>query len=292
MRHYRRVRKGRGDAFAAVLLSAAVAVLAVMVVSCGPSNSTGTASGLSSSAVRDQLFQEGHRLYMTRSYDSAEVVLGKVVGMDSSFVDAFADLGMLHYELAMAEKSEGSKIRSRNLRESRNYLARVEELGTPDEAVYERLCEISVTLGDDRGFLKYAKKSADRFPFERQFYNLGLAYFGVGDYQTVVRTQKEAIEKFKQSPYLGGYYRQLGRAYMKLDRDQTAQRILETGLNAVDSRLVSLRDDHGAAADAVKRLTDDRIAILQLLRRLYQTYHFDDKLKSVERRLNDAGALQ
>ncbi len=286
MTGFLRRRNQRGGSIAQILGLLAVAIPAVLIVSCGPSPGTRNETGMSAS--RDQLYQEGHRLYMTRSYDSAEVVLSNVVSMDSSFVDALADLGMLHYELAIADRAEGSKTRTRNLRDSRNYLARVEELGTPDEGVYERLCEISVTLGDDRGFLKYARKSADRFPFERQYYNLGLAYFGVGEYQNVVRTQKEAIEKFKQSPYLGGYYRQLGRAYMKVDRDQTAQRTLEAGLSAVDARLAVASNDR----DAVKRLTDDRIAILQLLRKLYQTYHFDDKLKSVERRLSEVGALQ
>ncbi len=266
-------------------------VLALVVASCGGSNESGVATSESPLTRRDRLFREGHQLYMTRSYDSAAVVLGNVLAIDSSFVDALSDLGMLHYELAMAAGSDAGKARNRHLIQARDYLARAEQVSTPDEGVYERLCEISVTLGDDKGFLRYARKSADRFPFERQYYNLGLAYFGVGEYQSVVRTQKDAIEKFKKSAYLGGYYRQLGRAYMKLDRDQTAQRTLEAGLNAVDGRLGASGSDR-PAADAVRRLTDDRNAILQLLRRLYTTYHLDDKLKNVERRLSEAGALQ
>jgi tetratricopeptide (TPR) repeat protein len=211
-----------------------------------------------------------------------------VLQLDSAHVDALTDLGMLHYDLAMAQKPDENKAKNSYLREARGYLARAEHISTVDDAVYERLCQISLALEDDRSFLTYAKKSAERFPFDRQYYNLGLAYFGVGDFQNVVKSQKEAIQKFPQSPYLGGYYRQLGRGYMKIDRDQTAQRNLETGLSAVDARLKAEVKEHGSASDAARRLADDRSAILQLLRRLYQTYHFDDKLKDVERLLNEA----
>ena len=239
--------------------------------------------------VRNGLYHEGHQMYLTGNFDSAQVLLGRAAGMDSSFIDPLAELGMLHYDLAMAEKSDQSKTRASHLREAREYLARVEVLGTSDEAVYERLCEITVALNDDHAFLKYARKSAERFPFERQYYNLGLAYFGVGDFQNVVISQKEAIVKFGQTQYLGGYYRQLGRAYMKLDRDQTAQRTFEAGLTVLDARLHGLARDHGTGTAATKRLSDDRVAILRLLQRLYLTYHVDDKLKSVEQLLSEAG---
>jgi len=268
-----------------------MALASGLFASCGSSGNTSGDAGLSTAALRNELFRKGHHLYLVHSYDSADVVLRKALNIDSSSVDVLTDLGMLHYDMAMEDNEGAAQARNRNLRESSGYLSRLDALGTSDESVYERLCQISVTLGDDRGFLKYAKRSAERFPFERQYYNLGLAYFGVADYQNVVRTQKEAIDRFKQSAYLGGYYRQLGRAYMKIDRDQTAQRSLEAGLSAVDDRLAALKATHGATGDAVKRLTEDRTAILQLLRRLYQVYHFDDKLKSVERRLSEAGAL-
>ena len=142
----------------------------------------------------------------------------------------------------------------------------------------------SLSLGDDKTFLTYARKSAERYPHDRQYHNLGLAYFNVGDYQSVIKTEKEAIQKFKTSSYAGSFYRQLGRAYMKIDRDQTAERTFEEGLKIIDQRLQDRRSE-----EERRRMTDDRIAILLSLKRLHQTYHHDDKLKQVERQLIDAG---
>ena len=263
-------------------------VLGVLLISCGTPDVTRESATSTARTSRDLLYREGHQLYMTGNLDSARTVLREVLQLDSTHVEALTDLGMLHYDLALAQKPGESKAKILNLREARGYLARAERVGTPDDAVYERLCQISLALDDDRSFLTYARKSAERFPFERQYYNLGLAYFGVGDYQNVVKSQKEAIQKFPQSQYLGGYYRQLGRAYMKIDRDQTAQRNLETGLSAIDARFTAEVKEHGSTSDAARRLADDRRAILQLLRQLYQTYHFDDKLKNVDRLLNEA----
>ncbi len=263
-------------------------VFSVLLISCGTPDATKESASSAARTSRDLLYREGHQLYMTGNLDSARTVLHEVLQIDSAHVDALTDLGMLHYDLAMAQKSGEIKAKNSNLREALGYLARAERVGAPDDAVYERLCQISLALDDDRSFLTYARKSAERFPFERQYYNLGLAYFGVGDYQNVVKSQKEAIQKFPQSQYLGGYYRQLGRAYMKIDRDQTAQRNLESGLSAVDVRFKAEVKEHGSASDAARRLGDDRTAILQLLRHLYLTYHFDDKLKNVDRLLNES----
>lgn len=265
-----------------------LALLGGLLLACGTPESTKETPATTDRSRSDMLFREGHQFYLTGNLDSAQSVLDKVVQLDSNHVEALTDLGMLHYDLAMARSTGDSRVKNRNLREARTCLARVEHLGTSDDAVYERLCQISLALEDDRAFLVYAKKSAERFPFDRQYYNLGLAYFGVGDYQNVVKTQKDAIQKFPQSPYLGGYYRQLGRAYMKLDRDQTAQRNLESGLGAIDVRLKAEAREHGAVSETAQRLADDRTAILRLLQHLYQTYHFDDKLKNVDRLLNEA----
>ena len=42
-------------------------------------------------------------------------------------------------------------------------------------------------------------------------------------------------------------------------------------------------------SQAAARLRGDRVAILQLLRRLHQTYHKDEKLREVERLLKASG---
>ena len=268
------------------------AFAALFLMSCGAPESANRDGSSPASLSKEALYQTGHRLYATGNYDSAAVVLQRAVALDSTYGDALTELGLLHYDLAMVERSAQSKTKVKNLRQSLNYLARAEALGTSDAAVYERLCEVAVALNDDRSFLRYAKKDAERFPFDRQYYNLGLAYFNAGEYPNVVKCQKEATVKFQNSPYLGAYYRQMGRAYMKQDRDQTAQRILEAGLQAVDGLLAVEHKGKNPPADRLKRLSEDRTAILQLLRRLYQTYHVDDKLRDTERLLNEAGAMR
>jgi tetratricopeptide (TPR) repeat protein len=236
------------------------------------------------------LFVQGHQLYLARSFDSARTALQRAAALDTLFVDPVADLAGLHFDLAMANPAEKSPERMEHVREARRWFAKLEVLGNADDITYQRLCELSVMLGDDRGFARYARRDAERYPYERQYYNLGLAQFGVGDYQAVVKSQKEAIEKFPRSAYLGGFYRQIGRAYMKIGRDQTAERTMETGIRAINDRIAALlKDKSGEKAD-IPRLREDRIAVLQLLKRLYQTYHEDEKLKNVERLLDEAGA--
>ena len=266
-----------------VLASASALVLS----SCGTGGLTG---GLEAPPeTKEAVFQQGHRLYLAGSYDSAQVLLLQAASMDSSYADPVTDLASLHYDRAMAEKEGPSRVA--HLKDAFRIFARAERLGNTDASTYERLCEISVALKDDRSFLRYAKKTAERYPFDRQFYNLGLAYFNAGEYLNVVKSQKEAAEKFKQSPYLGGFYRQMGRAYMKMNRDQTAERTLESGLKAVGVRIAAMKKENGGVENA-QRLADDRVAILQLLRRLHQTYHADAKLQEVESLLKEAGALR
>ncbi len=267
-------------------------VVALLVSSCGPGGAPRTPESSPAPATSEMLYRQGHRLYQTGSLDSARILLQRAAAMDSSYADPVADLAALHYDLAMAEKDGQAPSRKAELRQSLQYFARFEKLGGTDASTYERLCEISVALDDNRSFLRYAKRSAERYPFDRQYYNLGLAYFDAGEYQGVVKSQKEAAERFRESPYLGGFYRQMGRAYMKLDRDQTAERTLEAGLKAVDARMAGVGKAKGAASDDSRRLGEDRIAILQLLRRLHQTYHADAKLQEVERLLKVAGALR
>ena len=238
---------------------------------------------------KEALFSEGHRLYLIRSFDSAQVTLQRSSAMDSTYSDPIADLAALHFDLAMAEPSEKSPARIAHLKAARKYFIRLETLGNTDFETYDRLCQIANALDDDRLFLRYAKKSADQYPHDRQYYNLGLAYFNVEDYQNVIKSQKVALEKFKQSVYLGGFYRQLGRAYTKIERNQTAMQVMETGIKEIDGRLAAMKREGKAASADVARLKDDKIAIMQILQRLYKTYHENEKLKVVEGLLKDSG---
>jgi tetratricopeptide (TPR) repeat protein len=168
-------------------------------------------------------------------------------------------------------------------------LERLEAHGSKDAEIYERLSELSNALNDDKALVKYAKKNADAFPYERQFFNLGFAYFQAGDYQNVIKTQKEAIEKFKGSTYIGSFYRQLGRAYMKVDRDQTAERTFDAGLKAADAVIAEQKSSNTGfkATEEYHRLVDDKIGMLISLKKLHQTYHAEEKLRKVEEQLQE-----
>lgn len=259
-----------------------VSVCAVLLSSCSTGEkATGTASAVDTEA---NLELRGHQFYAMGVHDSAEAIYRRLLKIAPENKVALRDLGNMHFELAVRDPDEKSPMRKDHLRVSRRYFSDLERLGEHDIETYDRLCEISLSLGDNKSFLSWARKSADRYPFDRQYNNLGLAYFNAGDYQNAIKTEKEAIEKFRDSPYLSTFYRQLGRAYMKVDRDQTAEKTFEDGLRIVNARLqgrTSPEDFH--------RLTDDRVAILTSLKHLYQTYHKDDKLRQVERQLLEAG---
>jgi tetratricopeptide (TPR) repeat protein len=265
-----------------------IVVPAVIVMSCGPSGETPRPGPSESKEV---LYQRGHELYRTMQFPDAEENLRRAVALDSAYVDALVDLASLVYDQAIREEGETNPRRLEKFRVSRGFFARAEALGYHDASAYERLCELSVALEDERGFLKYARKSAEQYPYDRQYYNLGLAYYGVGDWQGVVKSQKDATEKFKQSPYLGAFYRQMGRAYMKLDRDQTAERTFVAGVAAVDARFTAIRKLGGEykAREDYRRLSDDKIGMLLLLKRLHTTYKAADKLEQVDRQLKEAG---
>jgi tetratricopeptide (TPR) repeat protein len=255
--------------------------IAAFLDACGPSGETGKAVAVSKEAA----YQRGHLLYQTMEYAAAEPELLRAVALDSTWADPFVDLGGIRYELGKRVEGEKNPQRLESFRLARRYFARAEALGARDGAMYERLCEIDLALDDAKGFLHYAKKTAALYPFDRQYYNLGLAYFGVEDWQGVIKSQKEAADRFRQSPYLGGFYRQMGRAYVKLDRDQTAERTLVTGVQAVDARLAV----KSVAGDERKRLVDDKIGMLLLLKRLHTTYGAADKLANVEKQLKESG---
>ena len=258
---------------------------AFLCASCGgPGGSTSDVPLTAASA-----YARGHRLYETGHPREAEPDLRRAAALDSTMADPLADLGAIYFERGAEEKDAAR--RADDYRESRGFLARAEDLGYADAVMYDRLAEICTELHDARGFLKYARKSAERYPYDRQYYNLGVAYFDVEDWPAVVKSQRDAAEKFRQSQYIGAYYRQMARAYMKMDRDQTAERTLETGMQAAETRIAALRKGGtGAPAEEIRRLQEDRTGMLMLLKRLYTIYREGDKLTQVERLLKEAGA--
>jgi tetratricopeptide (TPR) repeat protein len=268
------------------LVLAALLAAVLLVDGCG----TGGGESVKPSkgpVSKEQLYREGNLLYLQSQFDTAAAVLKRAYAMDSSYLDPALALASLYFDLGKAEAA-GSKRANEHFRQSLRYYRLVEEGGNRDATVLDRLCEVSLLVGDDRAFARYAKRNADLYPFERQLYNLGLAYYGVEDYQSVVKIQKEAIEKFRTSAYLGGYYRLMGLAYVKQGRDQTAERTFVAGVKAVDARLTELRQSQRPAAEDVARLSEDRMGMLLQLKRLFQIYKKQGELDQVERQLKDA----
>jgi tetratricopeptide (TPR) repeat protein len=264
-----------------------LALAATVVAGCGGTNLADKSPTL---ATKEAYFERGHREYLRLDFDRAEADLTQALALDSSYSEPLVDLGALAYDRGMQETDERSQIRRDELKKSRRYYARAEALGQQDASIYDRLCEIANALDDTGAFLKYAKLAASRYPYDRQYYNLGLAYYAAADWQNVIRTQKEAVEKFGESAYCGGFYRQIGRAYLKQDRDQTAEKQFAAGVLAVDACIVAVRSRGGkTAAIDVQRLQDDKIAMLLQLKRLHLTYKQKEKLDQVERQLREAG---
>jgi tetratricopeptide (TPR) repeat protein len=242
-----------------------------------------------SAMTKESIYAAGHQAYLQQQFDSAAVLLKRASSMDSTFLAPVKDLAQLYYEQGMRPGAGKDPSKSTALRAARSFYARMEALGVKEADVYERLCELSVTLDDDRSFLKHAKKYADLYPYDRQMYNLGIAYFNAGEFQQVIKSQKDARDKFKDSPYLGGFYRQMGRAYRKIDRDQTAERTFNDGIRAVDARIAELKkvDPQYKAGDTYRRLADDKVSMLTELKHLHQIYKADDKLEQVERQIKE-----
>jgi tetratricopeptide (TPR) repeat protein len=264
-----------------------MALLLTLLTGCGP---TTEAPRLDSSTPgRDELYRAGHQLYLESQYDSAAVLLQRASMLDTGFVEPVRDLAQLHYEWAM-RAPEKSRDRLEHLRAARASFGRLDVLGDRSSDVYERLCEISIALNDDRSFVRYAKKNADLYPYDRQFFNLARAYFEVEDYQNVIKSTKGSIDRFKGSPYVTSFYRLLGRSYMKIDRDQTAEKTLVVGVKEADARLAELRrQGMGQGNDQWRRAHDDKINMLLALKQLHTTYHADEKLRQVERQLKEEG---
>jgi len=265
-------------------------LLLTLLAGCGPTAETPRVEPAAMS--RDQLYRSGHQLYLESQYDSAAVLLKQALTMDTGFVEPVRDLAQLYFEQGM-RSPEKSKDRTERLRSARAYFVRLDAIGDRSPELYERLCELSVALNDDRGFVRYAKKNAEANPHDRQFFNLARAYFEVEDYQSVIKSTKESIDRFKNSPYITSFYRLLGRSYMKIDRDQTAERTLVAGVKEANARLTELRKQGEAQGnDQWRRAHDDKINMLLALKQLHTTYRAEDKLKQVERQLKEEGYVK
>ena len=261
----------------------------VLLAGCGPAKETTTAPPPPPAPVTvETLVREGQRLYAARELDSASTAFAGALRLDSTYLPALQQMALLQYDIVMAEQQK-SERRLRASRAARDAYERLERQGVSESDVYERICELSVLLEDNRTFLRYAKKNAEKYPFDRQYYNLGLAYVEAGEYAGAIKTLKEATEKFSSSMYIGGFYRQLGKAYSGIDRDQTAERTYTAGLKVVEKRLELLGAATGSPSPERRRLVDDKMAMLLALKKLHQTYKQTDKLREVERQLKEAG---
>jgi hypothetical protein len=273
-------RMNRQFAYGAMLCCA-------MLAGCGPAAETPRPELAPMS--RDEVYRAGHRLYLESAYDSAAVLLKRALAMDTSFVEPVRDLAQLYFERGM-RAAETDKTRPQHLRSSLEYFKRLDAIGDQTPDLYERLCELCVALNRDRDFVHFAKKNSEVSPYDRQFFNLARAYFEVEEYQNVIKSTKESVERFKNSPYITSFYRLLGRSYMKVDRDQTAERTLYAGVKTADVRLADLRKQGVAQGnDQWRRAHDDKINMLLALKQLHTTYKADDKLKQVERQLKEEG---
>ena len=240
--------------------------------------------------TKEMLFRRGHQLFLEQKFDSAAIVLERSVAMDDRYAPPLADLAEMYYVIGTREGGNKQPKYVEGFMKSRQYYVRAEALGSKESGVLERLCELSDLMEDDAMFVLYAKKNLAAYPYDRQYFNLGLAYFKAGDYLNAIASQKEAVEKFENSAYIGGFHRQLGRAYMKVDRDQTAERTFVDGVQKTDSRLKELRKAGGdyRSSNEYHRLVDDKIGMLTSLKSLHQTYRAMDKLEQVERALKEA----
>jgi tetratricopeptide (TPR) repeat protein len=162
--------------------------------------------------------------------------------------------------------------------------AAIDSIGMADVSTYERLTEVSHLLGDSKLFVRYAEKQAEVHPGDRELYNLGLAYFGAGNHQKTIETQKSAIQKYPHSPHIGGFYRLLGDGYYEIGRQQTAERTYQEGVKAVELRVADLKGTNPQFSSTAeyRQLADSRRAMLLSLKKLYRLHGKTKELDEVE----------
>jgi len=234
------------------------------------------------------LKQEGQRQLAMGNPDSAVTLLQEALALDSTSVGTREDLALARYQRAF---KGDSIVRPELGKEAFAAYEDLEMRGEREMAVYDRLCELAQRMNDTSGFLLYATRAAEHFPHDRQMFNLGSAQFAAGRYRETASSQKEALERFPDSPYRSGFYRLLGQAYVRVDRYQSAQRVLAEGVEEAE-RVLSSTPGQQPNALTRSRIEEDRIAMLLSLRRLYSIYQEEEKLNEVERRLKSAGRLQ
>ncbi|MDH4071175.1 MAG: hypothetical protein OEV30_12220 [Ignavibacteria bacterium] len=236
----------------------------------------------------ESLYGEGHRLYRAAEFDSARHYLEAALAIDSVYVPALRDLGQICYQTGLT-REPGSAAHESEFRWALICYQRLESARQEDAETYNRLTEITHALGEQDLFLHYAGKQAERFPGDRQQYNLGLAYFEDGLFQEVITSQKEAVSAYGHSPYVGGFYRLLGDAYFAVDRQQTAERTYREGVAAADERIdfFSTADPEFRSGSPYKLLSESRRSMLVSLRKIYKLHGKTAELEEVDRRLEE-----
>jgi tetratricopeptide (TPR) repeat protein len=268
-------------------LAAFVPLCLLLAVGCSPSEKTATSDGSSATVpeTMESLYARGHALYADGRHDSAAYYLERARAIDRGFLPPLEDLGEIYY-LAGMNSDVTTPERERNMKAAVACYATMDSLGQADEADYERLAELSHGLGDKKLFLVYAEKQVKLFPGDRELYNLGLGYFGVGNFQKVIETQKGAIEKYPHSPYIAGFYRLLGDGYLSVDRQQSAERTYEEGLRVTDEGVRGMKEaDPAFTGSAVYRqLADNYLSMVSSLKKIYRLHGKQEKLKQLESR--------
>ncbi len=264
------------------------AVLVAGLTGCGPSGTVTeeTEKPVYRPDTKESFYEKGHAMYAEARYDSAAHYLEKARELDPTYLPPLQELGEIYYLGALSENG-GDGGREARMRKAFECYSAIESLGRADENTYDRLTELSHGLGDTKSFVLYAEKQAARNPGDRVLYNLGLAYFSAEAYQKVIDTQKEAIQKYPLSPYLGGFYRLLGDGYLNVDRQQSAERTYEEGVRKIDERISVMKGTNTdfAVTQEYRQLADSRQSMLLSLKKLYRLHGKQDKLEQVESRL-------
>jgi tetratricopeptide (TPR) repeat protein len=236
----------------------------------------------------EALTREGKRLYGGGEIDSAAAAFRRALALDSLYRPALEQQALMFYDMAM-RSGKGTPEQRRAALASREASMRLARIDEKNADLLDRICELSLMLDDQATYLRYARKNAELFPYDRQVHNLALAYIRAGDHQGAIKVLKDATGRFGSSPYIAGFFRLLGDAYRKIGRDQTAERTWTDGVTVADRRLADMGRRGVARTEADRqRLVDDRIAMLQELKKLHRLYGHDALLKDVERRLKEA----
>lgn len=263
-------------------------LIVLLLGGCASSDRSEREGGGSPVLTKESLANEGRRLYREAAFDSARHFLEAALAIDSMYLPALRDLGQLSYRNGLMKQPE-SVGHEAEFRSALVCYRRLESAGYQDRELFDRLTEITHTLGERDLFLEYAEKQAEHFPGDRQQYNLGLAYSDHGRFQEVIASQKAAIPAYGHSPYIGGFYRLLGDAYAAVDRQQTAEKTYKEGVAAADERIefFSTADPEFRSGSMYVLLSENRRSMLVSLRRIYRLHGKTRELEEVNKRLEE-----